>query len=280
MSFVTIEKPRPHVTLITLNRPERMNAMAFDVMIPFREALEEVSHDNDTRVVVVTGAGRGFCSGADLTDSGTIPNIAGLTPATISLRAMELLDDVIQALRKMHQPTIAAINGAAIGGGFCLSLAFDIRIASTAAYFRAAGINNGLTATELGLSYLLPRAIGSSRAFEIMLTGRDVHAHEAGTVGLVSQVVEPDELLEQAYEVADRIIGWSRVGVEITKRVLWSGLDASSLTAHMNYEGLAQLYVRNLTGNFEEMMRARKEGRTPIYHDDPRQKSAGWSAQD
>ena len=274
MSFVTVEKPRPHISLVTLNRPERMNAMAFDVMIPFREVLEEISHDNDTRVVVVTGAGRGFCSGADLTDSGSIPNIDGLTVPTISLRAMELLDDVIMAMRKMHQPIIAAINGAAIGGGFCLSLAFDIRVASTEAYFRAAGINNGLSSTELGLSYLLPRAIGSSRAFEIMLTGRDVDAAEADRIGLVSKVVEPDALLETCYDMADGLIGWSRVGVEMAKRLLWSSLDASSLSAHMHHEGVAQLYVRNLTGNFEEMMRARKEDRTPVYLDDVSQKRA------
>jgi len=274
MSFVKVEKPRPHISLVTLNRPERMNAMAFDVMIPFKEALEEISHDNDTRVVVVTGAGHGFCSGADLTDSGRIPNIDGLTVPSISLRAMELLDDVVLAVRKMHQPVIGAINGAAIGGGFCLSLAFDIRLASESAYFRAAGINNGLSSTELGLSYLLPRAIGASRAFEIMLTGRDVDATEADRIGLVSQVVPGEKLLEASFDVADRIIGWSRVGVEMAKRVLWSSLDASSLEAHMRHEGVAQLYVRNLTGNFEEMIRARKDGRTPVYLDDVSQKQA------
>jgi enoyl-CoA hydratase len=274
MSFVLVEKPRPHISLVTLNRPERMNAMAFDVMIPFREALEEISLDNDTRVVVVTGAGHGFCSGADLTDSGHVPNIAGLTVPTISLRAMELLDDVILTLRKMHQPVVGAINGAAIGGGFCLAMALDIRIASEAAYFRAAGINNGLSSTELGLSYLLPRAIGSSRAFDIMLTGRDVDAAEADRIGMVSQVVPGDALLDTCFDLADRVIGWSRVGVEMTKRLLWSSLDASSLSAHMQHEGVAQLYVRNLTGNFEEMIRARREGRTPVYLDDAAQKAA------
>jgi enoyl-CoA hydratase len=274
MSFVLVEKPRPHISLVTLNRPERMNAMAFDVMIPFREALEEISLDNDTRVVVVTGAGHGFCSGADLTDSGHVPNITGLTVPTISLRAMELLDDVILTLRKMHQPVVGAINGAAIGGGFCLAMALDIRIASEAAYFRAAGINNGLSSTELGLSYLLPRAIGSSRAFDIMLTGRDVDAAEADRIGMVSQVVPGDALLDTCFDLADRVIGWSRVGVEMTKRLLWSSLDASSLSAHMQHEGVAQLYVRNLTGNFEEMIRARREGRTPVYLDDAAQKAA------
>ena len=267
MSFVLVDKPRPNVTLVTLNRPERMNAMAFDVMIPFREALEEISYDNDTRVVVITGAGHGFCSGADLEDSGVVPNISGLTRPGIARRAMGVLDDVILALRKMHQPVIGAINGAAIGGGFCLAVACDIRIASDAAYFRAAGINNGLTASELGISYLLPRAIGSSRAFDIMLTGRDVDAAEAERIGLVSRVVAGEELLDACYETASRIIGFSRVGVELTKRMLWSGLDASSLTAHMDHEGHAQLFVRMTTENFEEAIRARREKRPPVFRD-------------
>ncbi|HYZ92420.1 MAG TPA: enoyl-CoA hydratase [Actinomycetota bacterium] len=265
--FVEVDKPRPHVTLITLDRPDRMNAMAFDVMIPFRDALREVSGDNDTRVVVVTGAGHGFCSGADHEDSGIVPNIEGLTVPTIALRAMELLDDVILSIRRMHQPVIGAINGAAIGGGFCLALAMDVRIASTAAYFRAAGINNGLTAAELGISYLLPRAVGSSRAFEIMLSGRDVDASEAGNMGLVSRVTEPDELLDACYELAERIIGFSRPGIELTKRMLWSSLDAASFAAHMDHEGIAQLFVRLTTQNFEESVKARKEKRPPVFRD-------------
>ncbi|MEU5883567.1 enoyl-CoA hydratase [Spirillospora sp. NPDC047279] len=267
MSFVLIEKPRPHVTLITLNRPERMNAMAFDVMVPFKEALDEVSTDNDTRVVVVTGAGRGFCSGADLESPGRIPGIDGLTVSTIALRSMELLDEVIKAMRRMHQPVIGAINGPAIGGGLCLGLATDIRIAAEGAYFRAAGINNGLTASELGLSYLLPRAIGSSRAFEIMLSGRDVGAPEAERIGLVSRAVPGDKLLEECFELAERIAAFSRPGVELTKRMLWSSLDAASLNAHMDHEGLAQLYVRLTTRNFEEAVQARKDNRPPEFKD-------------
>jgi enoyl-CoA hydratase len=236
-------------------------------MIPLREALEKVSVDNDTRVVVLTGAGHGFCSGADQEDAGIIPNIDGLTVPTIALRAMELLDDVIRALRRMHQPVIGAINGAAIGGGFCLSMATDIRLASEAAYFRAAGINNGLTSTELGLSYLLPRAIGSSRAFEIMLTGRDVDASEADRIGLVSRVVPPDELLDASYEVADRICSFSRPGIELTKRLMWSSFEAGSLQGHMDSEGQAQLFVRITTQNFEEATRARKQKRPPVFKD-------------
>jgi enoyl-CoA hydratase len=267
MSFVLIDRPRPQVTLITLNRPERMNAMAFDVMIPLREALQEVSRDNETRVVVLTGAGHGFCSGADLEDPGALPHVDGLTVSSIARRALELLDDVIVALRRMHQPVIGAVNGAAIGGGFCLAVATDIRVASEAAYFRAAGINNGLTASELGISYLLPRAIGSSRAFDIMLSGRDVDSTEAERIGLVSRTVAPEALLDTCYDLAERIIGYSRVGVEVTKRMLWSSLDAGSLAAHMDHEGHAQLYVRMTTENFEEAVRARRDRRSPVFRD-------------
>ena len=265
MSFTEVSRPHPHVAVVTLNQPERMNAMAFDVMIPFRDSLREIGNDNGVRVVVMTGAGRGFCSGADHENPGTMPNMEGLTLPTIALRSMEMLDDVIATIRRMHQPVIAAVNGAAIGGGFCLALAADVRIAAEDAYFRAAGINNGLTAAELGLSYLLPRAIGHSRAAEIMLTGHDVDATEADRIGLISRVVR--SLLPTCFEVADRINGWSRAGVELTKRQLWNSLDATSLQSHMDAEGTAQLFVRITTRNFEEAVAARKEGRTPAFRD-------------
>ena len=268
MSFVQIEHPRPKITLVTLNRPERMNAMAFDVMVPLRDALREISVDNECRVVVITGAGHGFCSGADLVGSGVLPNIEGLKRTSIARRAKKVLDDVILAVRDMHQPVIAAVNGAAIGGGFCLASACDIRIASEAAYFRAAGINNGLTSTELGISYLLPRQVGFSRAFDILLTGRDVDAAEAERIGLVSQVVPGEALLDRCYELAEGIIGFSHVGVELTKQLLWASYDAGGIHSHMNHEGHAQLYVRLTTGNFEEKIAAWKEGRTPVYTDD------------
>lgn len=242
--------------------------MAFDVMVPLSQVLTEVKHDNTVRAVVLTGAGNGFSSGADHKSAGSVPYVDGLTRPSYGLRSMELLDDVIVGLRRLHQPVIAAVNGAAIGGGLCLALAADIRIASTQGYFRAAGINNGLTASELGLSYLLPRAIGASRAFEIMLTGRDVDAGEAERIGLVSSVVPGADLLPVCCQLAERIAGFSRPGVELTKRTLWSGLDAGSLEGHMQAEGLGQLYVRLLTGNFEEAVAARAEKRPPVFTDD------------
>jgi enoyl-CoA hydratase len=267
MSFVTVENPRDGVALVTLNRPERMNAMAFDVMVPFKEALEEISFDNAIRVVIVTGAGAGFCAGADLEDPGWLDIFDGLTIPGIARRAMKILDDVIKTIHDMHQPVIGAINGPAIGGGFCLSMATDIRVAAESAYFRPAGINNGLTSAELGLSYLLPRAIGTSRAFEIMLTGRDVGAEEAQQIGMVSKVVAQDDLLEECYAIAERINGFSQLGVELSKQMLWAGMDAGSLHTHMNHQGHAQLFVRMTTKNFEEAIKARKEGRAPDFKD-------------
>ncbi|TVX99597.1 enoyl-CoA hydratase [Mycolicibacterium porcinum] len=266
--FVLVDRPRPDVALVTLNRPERMNSMAFDVMVPLKGVLEELRYDNSVRVVVLTGAGRGFSSGADHKSAGSVPHVAGLTRPTYALRSMEILDDVILALRRLHQPVIAAVNGAAIGGGLCLALACDVRVAAEGAYFRAAGINNGLTASELGLSYLLPRAIGSSRAFEIMLTGRDVDAKEAERIGLVSSVVAEEALLDTCYSMADRMAAFSRPGIELTKRTLWSGLDAASLEGHMQAEGLGQLFVRLLTANFEEAVAARAEKRPPVFTDE------------
>lgn len=267
-AFVLVDHPCPGVALLTLNRPERMNSMAFEVMVPLKAALEQVTNDNTVRAVVLTGAGRGFSSGADHKSAGSVPHVDGLTRPTFGLRSMELLDDVILGLRKLHQPVIAAVNGAAIGGGLCLALACDIRVAASGAYFRAAGINNGLTASELGLSYLLPRAIGTSRAFELMLTGRDVAADEAQRIGLVSQTVPDDELLHTCFGIAGQIAAFSRPGVELTKRTLWSGLDAGSLESHMQAEGLGQLYIRLLTSNFEEAVAARKEKRPAVFRDD------------
>ena len=207
MSYVRIEKPRPHTSVIVLDRPERMNSMAFELVVPLHEAIDQVALDNDTWSVVLTGTGRGFCSGADTEHTEPPPNSHGLTLTRIATRAMTLLADLVPSLRRMPQPVICAVNGAAIGGGMCLTLGADIRIAAESAYFRAAGINNGLTATELGLSFLLPRAIGSSRAFEIMLSGRDVSAREAAEIGLVSRTVPDEALLDAALDLADQLNG-------------------------------------------------------------------------
>src|SRR5690606_15770062 len=143
------------------------------------DALEEVAADNDTWVVVLRGAGRGFCSGLDLKDYGVIPNIDGLQVGRIAQRSMRYYSRLVPAMRRMPQPIIAAVHGAAYGGGMCLSLAAEIRIAGDSAVFNATGIVNGLTSTEMGASWLLPRLVGAAHSNDLLLTGREVDAREA-----------------------------------------------------------------------------------------------------
>jgi enoyl-CoA hydratase len=265
-SFVDVDRPVPGVAVVTLNRPERMNAMAFDVMVPVRDRLVELGHDNTVRAIVLTGAGAAFSSGADQKSAGRPPHADGLTRPAYALRSLEVLEDVVATLRRLHQPVIAAVNGAAVGGGLCLTLACDVRIASPAAYFRAAGINNGLTASELGLSYLLPRAVGSSHSADLMFTGRDIDAEEAARIGLVSRVADP--VVDEAVSIGERIAAFSQPGIEMTKRSLHAGISAGSLESYMPMEGIGQLYLRLLTDNFEEAVQARAEGRDAVFRDD------------
>ncbi len=267
MAFVEITRPKPDLAVVTLNRPDRMNAMAFDVMQPLKEELEKISFDSEIRVVILTGEGTAFCAGADLQDPGYLPVFDGHTMPTIARRALRVLDDVITTIRDMTQPVIAAINGPAIGGGFCLAMAADIRIASQSAYFRAAGINNGLTSAELGLSFLLPRAVGITRSNEIMLTGRDVNAEEAERIGILSKVTANDSLMDECIATADMILRHSHLGVEMSKKMLTSSIDAGSLHGHMHHEGISQLFVRMTTENFQEAIKARKEKRLPDFKD-------------
>jgi len=267
MGFVQISKPRPHISLITLNRPERLNALSFDTVVPLQDAILEVGADNDTWAVVLTGAGRGFCSGLDLEDHGVPPGIAGLPMSRIALRAMAVFADLVPAMRNIPQPIIGAINGPSYGGGLCLAAACDIRIGAESAIFCGAGIKNGLTGTELGVSWILPRMIGAAHAFELILTGREVDAQEALRIGLVSRVVPDAALPGSALDVADEICAHSPHGVAMTKRVLWSNLETGSLHAAMDLEARNQLLVRLTTNNLDEAIRARREGRKPKYAD-------------
>jgi len=266
-SYVTIDSPRPRVRVITLNHPERLNAMSFPLVESLYAALAEVGADNDCAVAILTGMGRGFCSGMDLTDVGMPPGSDGLPISRIAIRAMAFMSDVVPAMRAIPQPLIAAVNGPSYGGGMCLTLGADIRIAARSATFRGAGINNGLTGTECGVSFLLPRLIGASRANEIILTGREVDAEEAGRIGLVSSVVADEELAASALTLADRMCGFSAHGLAMTKEVLWSNLESGSLKAAIDLENRNQLLVRMTTQNLDEAIRARREGRPPVYED-------------
>jgi enoyl-CoA hydratase len=159
------------------------------------------------------------------------------------------------------------VNGPAHGGGFCLALGADIRLAGESARFRAAGISNGLTSTELGASWLLPRLVGASRAFEILLSGREIDAREAERIGLVVRCLPDAELLEACLRLAEGICELSPFGVAMTKKVLWSNLESGSLEQGIDLENRNQLLVRLTTGNLDEAIRARREGRKPVYTD-------------
>jgi enoyl-CoA hydratase len=269
MPTVTVEKARPHVTVLRLNRPERRNAMSIELCLELREALETTGRDNDCRVVILTGAGSAFCSGLDLKDHSVIPNIDGLTVPRIGPRAIRIYSDLIPVMRNVPQPIIAAINGAAYGGGMCITLAADLRIAAESAVFNSTGIVHGLTSTELGSSWLLPRLIGAAHSNDILYTGRRVTAEEALRMGLVSRVVPDDRVLEEAFEMAAGICQYSPYGVQMTKQVIWANLENPSLAAAIELEDRNQIML-GMTDNLPTAIEAFDAKQKPVFTDEPR----------
>jgi enoyl-CoA hydratase len=269
MALVEVTSPQPRTRVITLNRPDVLNAMSIDMVIELHDALETCADDNECSVVILTGTGRAFCSGLDLKDYGIIPNIDGLQVGQIAQRSMRYYSRLIPTMRRMHQPIIAAINGPAYGGGMCLSLGAELRIAGERAEFNSTGIVNGLTSTELGASWLLPRLIGAAHSNEILLTGRVVDASDALRMGLVSQVVPDDELLPAALTLAERMSSFSRYGLAMTKDVIWANLEIGSLDAAIEIEDRNQLML-GFTENLPEAIRAFDRKREPVYTDEPR----------
>ena len=269
MNTVNIEKTKDHISVIMMNRPECLNAMSVELIVDLCEAFKQVSDDNDTWVVILTGKGRAFSSGLDIEDYGLVPGIDGLTLPPIGMRSVEHFAKVVPALRAMRQPVIAVISGPAYGGGMCLSLGADIRIAEESAVFNATGIVNGLTSTELGSSFLLPRLIGASHSFDMMLTGRTVDAKEAKEMGLISRLVPDDKGMDTAFEIAQGMLKFSHYGLEMTKQTLWANLEVPGLQAAIDLENRNQLLL-GLTDNLPECMIAWREKREPIYEDQPR----------
>jgi enoyl-CoA hydratase len=269
MSTVLVEQAAPRVKLLRLNRPDRLNAMSVELCLDLEAALDEVGRDNGCSVVVLTGAGRAFCSGLDLKDHGVIPDIAGLTAPRIAPRAMRVYSRLVPALRQTPQPILAAINGPAYGGGLCLSLAADLRIAAESAVFNSTGIVNGLTSTELGASWLLPRLIGGANANDILLTGRRIDAREALRMGLVSRVMPDAEVVAEAVGMAEAMCKFSPYGLQMTKQVLWANLETASLAAAIELEDRNQLML-GMTDNLPEAIRSFDQEREPVYTDEPR----------
>lgn len=252
---------------VRLNRPERLNALTATLVRDLLQVFEALRDDRATRVVVLTGAGKGFCAGADLQEPaapGDVPGTAGMTPLGFVYRFQEYLARLVLAVHECDKPVIAAVNGAAVGGGFALALAADIRLASSAARFGDVVIRTGLSGCDVGISYLLPRIAGAGVAAELMLTGRVFDAAEARELRIVSRVVEPELLDAAALETARGVANHSEYGTWMTKRGLWLAVDAPSLRHAIEIENRTQV-LGTFTGCFEESARAFAEKRPPRW---------------
>ena len=261
---VVVDQPRDGITRITMNRPGRLNAMTSELVEGLHGALDAVAVDSSCRVVVLTGSGRGFCAGLDLGGYGDAPHTTGSGRTQSGFATQRHIARLIPHLRSLPQPVIAGVNGPAAGGGFALVLGSDIRIAAASAKFNAAFIRIGLSACDIGTSWLLPRLIGAARAQELMLTGRVFDAAEAGRIGLVTDVVPDDTLLDAVYDKAAQIMLNTPFGVMLTKEGMWSALEIPGMQAAIDLENRQQI-MASATADHPEAMRAFLEKRAPNY---------------
>jgi len=259
-------EPRPGVALLTLNRPDRLNAMNHELVADLHAALDDLRSDDAVRVVVLTGAGRGFCAGLDLTDGAAVPGTEHRGRPQRGFDTQQHIASLVPKLRSMRQPVITAVNGPAAGGGFALALASDVRVAARSARFNVAFVRIGLSGCDIGVSWLLPRLIGASRAFELLLTGRLIDAEEAYRVGIVSRVVPDGEAVDAALAIAGEIAANSPMGVWMTKEVMWSQLEVGSLHAGIDLENRTQI-LTSFTEDMQEAMLAFLEKRPARFDD-------------
>jgi enoyl-CoA hydratase len=237
---LVVETPSAGVALLRLNRPERLNALNAELVGAIEQECRRLSGDTSTRAVVITGNGRGFCSGLDVRDFGPGVPAAG-APTPELMRFQERMASLPLGLRSLPQAVIAAVNGPCVGGGFALCLAADVRLCSTSASFGNGAILLGLSGAEMGMSYHLPRIVGTSVAADWMLSGRTVSAEEADRRGLVSHLVEPDQLLNRALELAAQVAALPAQAVQMTKRALQVNTDAPDIGAALELENRNQV---------------------------------------
>jgi len=238
---LVIDFPEEEIARITLNRPERLNAMTYGLITDLHEAFDLIDGAHSVRAVILTGAGRGFCAGLDLTGFGKIPGTESFGEQQQGMAIQQHIADLVHHMRDVRQPIIAAINGASAGGGFALACASDVRYCGSSAKFGTAFVRLGISGCDIGVSWMLPRLIGASRAWELMLTGRVIDAEEANRIGLVSNVVADDELQDKCLSVAKEISRNSPFGVWMTKEVMWSNLEIPSLRAGIDLENRTQI---------------------------------------
>ena len=266
MARVTTTAVRDDIALVKMNDPQRYNALTTGMVAELKDAFATLRADRDVRVIVLTGAGKGFCAGANMTGDDDTPALAQDRGPVGRIHWMqENLAELILAIHDMPQPVIAAVHGAAVGGGLAIALAADLRVASHDAIFGAQFIRVGLSACDVGSSYWLPRVVGPTIAAELMLTGRRFDAEEALRFGMLNRVVERDALLDAALELARLITVNSEYGVYMTKLGMWANLDAPSLRHAIELENRTQV-LGTFTRNMTEAGRAFVEKRDPTWN--------------
>jgi enoyl-CoA hydratase len=255
VATVTVEPAGDAIRIIRLDRPERLNAISFELVGDLHDALDEVAADESCKVAVLTGAGRGFCAGLDLRDFGAPPAPGAHRHFPAGTTGQSFMSNLTQHIRATPQIVVAAVNGPAFGGGLSLSLACDLRVAARSATFCSAFIKTGLTGTDIGVTYLLPRLIGASRAFDLIVTGRTIDAETAEHLGIVSQVFDDDGFLDAALGVAEGIAAYTGIGLRMTKEVMWANLDTPSMAACIALENRNQ-DIAGRSDEVREFMRA------------------------
>jgi enoyl-CoA hydratase len=247
---------------VTLNRPEALNALSRPLIIDLRALFLDLQARTDVRVVVLTGAGRAFSAGLDLRDYA-----AAARSVRRALQEQREIAEIVIAMRRCPQPIIALINGPASGGGFAIALAADVRIGTPTARMNAAFIRIGLSACDIGVSYFLPRMVGSSVAAEYLLTGKFFAPEKALHCGLLSAVVAPKDLVAHGEALANEMLAASPLGLQLTKEALNFAVDAAGLEAVIAMEDRNQV-LTSQDANFAEGVHAFLEKRSPQYSTD------------
>jgi len=264
---ILLERSREGIALLTINRPARLNALSQSTVRRLRATLDALAQDPTARVLILTGAGRGFCAGLDLMSSlagGGAQGAKGEPTVADLVAGQELFAGMVRQLRALDKVVIAAVNGVAVGAGFGLTLGADIRVAARSASFHVGAVRIGLTSGECGISYHLPRLVGAARAFELMLTGRPVPAEEAERIGLVAALVDDAELLPRAFALAADVLRNSPYATRHTKQLMWANLEAPSLDAALELENRAQVLALK-TEDFREAAAAFTAKRPPRF---------------
>ncbi|MBV6756156.1 enoyl-CoA hydratase/isomerase family protein [Rhodococcus opacus] len=259
-----VETLRDGVVVLRLNRPAQLNAMTVELVDALHAELDRLDGDTNCRVVVLTGAGRGFCSGLDLGGFGEVPGSEDLGAAQSTMIVQTRIASLVQKIRRLPQVFVAAVNGAAAGGGLALVLACDIRIASEDAVFAVSFIRVGFSGCDIGTSWMLPRLVGAGRAHELMLTGRRFNADEALRIGLLAEVVAGKQLSTHVDNVVDSLLAAPPMSLALTKRGMWLALEIPSLDSAIEMENRQQV-LTSMTADQPEAMQAFVERRTPVY---------------